>query len=117
VTIRCSRQAWDSNRVNAANTARSAQDSCGLLTWRRNTATSWRSTRISAFFDRALRASSPSQAMTCRKIRYNSRTATTTIMPDGHCPAMPQVTVVDGQFGTHTFARAEERVHVAPLLK
>ena len=23
-------------------------------------------------------------------------------MPDGHCPAMPQVTTVDDQFGTHT---------------
>lgn len=38
-------------------------------TWRRNTATSWRSTRISAFFDVELRASSPSPAMSCRKIR------------------------------------------------
>jgi hypothetical protein len=37
VTIRCSRQAGDSNRVSAANTARSAQDNRGLLTWRRNT--------------------------------------------------------------------------------
>ena len=63
----CSGQ--DSNRVNAANTARSTQDSRGLLTWRRNTATSWRSTRISAFFDRELQASSPSQATSCRKIR------------------------------------------------
>jgi len=64
--MRCSRHAGDSNRVNAANTARSAQDSRGLFTWRRNTATSWRSTRISAFFDCALRASSPSQAMILR---------------------------------------------------
>ena len=38
-TIRCSRAAWDSsraawdsNRARAANTARSAQDKCGLLT-------------------------------------------------------------------------------------
>jgi hypothetical protein len=23
-------------------------------------------------------------------------------MPDDHCPAMPQLTAVDGQFGTHT---------------
>jgi hypothetical protein len=77
VTIRCSRQAGDSNRVRAANTARSAQDNRGLLTWRRNTATSWRSRRISAFLDCVLRASSPSQARICRRIRYNSRTATT----------------------------------------
>jgi putative transposase len=36
VRIQCSRQAGDSNRVSAANTARSAQVSRGLLTWRRN---------------------------------------------------------------------------------
>jgi hypothetical protein len=39
-------------------------------------ATSWRSTRISALFECALRASNPSQAETCRKIRYSSCTAT-----------------------------------------
>jgi hypothetical protein len=77
VTMRFRRQMGDSNRVSAANTARSAHDSRGLRTWRRNTATSCRSTRISTSFDRELRASSPSQDMTCRKIRYNSRTATT----------------------------------------
>jgi hypothetical protein len=70
--MRCRRQMG----VIAANTARSAHDSRGLRTWRRNTATSCRSTRISTSFDRELRASSPSQDMTCRKIRYNSRTAT-----------------------------------------
>jgi hypothetical protein len=41
----------------------------GGRTWRRNTATSCRSTRISAFFDRELRARSPNQAITCRKTR------------------------------------------------
>ena len=41
-----------------------------------NTVTSWLSTRISAFFECALRASNPSQAKTCQKIRYSSRTAT-----------------------------------------
>ena len=39
--------------------------------------TRWRSTKISVFFDCALRVSSPSQATTSRKIRYSSRTATT----------------------------------------
>jgi hypothetical protein len=82
VTIRGNRQAGDSDRVSAANTARSAQDSRGLLTWRRNTVTSGRSMRISALFDCALRASSPSQAVNCRKIRYSSRTTTT----DDHGP-------------------------------
>jgi hypothetical protein len=72
VTIRCSRPAWDSNQASAANTARSAQDRRGL-TWRHNTATSCRRNRSSAFFDRDLRASSPSQATRCRTTRYSSR--------------------------------------------
>jgi hypothetical protein len=101
VTIRCSRHTRDSNRVKAANTARSAQDSRGLFTWRRNTVTACLSTRISTFLDCALRASSPSQAITCRKIRYSSRTATIDDQPNHHCLAMPQVTAMDGQFGTH----------------
>jgi len=78
-TIRCNRHAPDSNRGSAASTARSAQDSRGLLTWR-NTAI-WRNTRISAFLDCALRASNPSQARLSRKIRYSSRTATTDDAP------------------------------------
>jgi hypothetical protein len=41
--------------------ARSAHDSRGLLTWRRNTATSGRSTRISAFFDCAPRPAVPAR--------------------------------------------------------
>jgi hypothetical protein len=40
VTIRGSRQVGDSSRVSAANTARSAHDSRGRLTWQRSTATS-----------------------------------------------------------------------------
>jgi hypothetical protein len=68
VTIRCNRHVGDSNWVNAANTARSAQGRCGLFTWRRNTATSWRSTSVSVFWNVELRASRPSQAMSCRKI-------------------------------------------------
>jgi hypothetical protein len=73
VTIRCRRPAWDSSRVSATNTARSAQDSRGRWTWRRNTATSCRSTRISAFFDREPRASSPSQT-TSRLAEYHHAT-------------------------------------------
>ena len=109
VTMRCRRQTADNNGVKAANTARSAQDSRGLLTWRRNTATSCRSTRISAFFDCALRASSPSQAMSCRKIRYSSRTATVDDHADGHYPGMLQVAAVDGQFGTHKVSNLSPR--------
>jgi hypothetical protein len=70
--IRCSWQAGDRSRVSAANTARSAHDSRGLRTWRRNTATSCRSTRISTFFELELRASSPSHATSCRKRRQQS---------------------------------------------
>jgi hypothetical protein len=68
VTIRCNRHVGDNNWVNAANTARSAQGRCGLFTWRRNTATSWRSTSVSVFWNVELRASRPSQAMSCWKI-------------------------------------------------
>ena len=31
-------------------------------------------------------------------------------MPDDHCPAMPQLTAVDGQFGTHQVAMCLKRV-------
>jgi hypothetical protein len=65
-----------------------------------HTATSCRSTRISTSFDRELRASSPSQDITCRKISYNSSTATTGDHAQRHRPAMPQATPVDGQFDT-----------------
>jgi len=34
-----------------------------------------------------------------------------TIMPDGHWPEMPQVTAVDGQFGTHTAKGAAATVY------
>lgn len=36
-----------------------------------------------------------------RKISYSSRNATAEDHARCHCPAMPQVTAVDGQFGTH----------------
>jgi hypothetical protein len=95
----------DSHQVSAANTARSAQDKRGLLTWRRNTATSWRSTRISAFFDVELRASNPNQATSCRKIRYSSPTVTA----DDHArrprPAIPHVSSADDLFCTHNLGR------------
>jgi hypothetical protein len=42
VTIRCWSAAWFSNRLSAANTARSAHGSRGRRTWRRNAATSAR---------------------------------------------------------------------------
>jgi hypothetical protein len=106
VTIRGSSQARDNSRVSAANTARSTHDSCDRLTWRRNTATSCRRTRISAFFDRELRASSPSQATRCRKTRYSNRSATAGDHARQHCPPTQQVSVMDDQFGTPQCKRA-----------
>ena len=120
VTIRRSRLAWDNNRLSAADTARSAQDSRGRWTWRRNTATSWRSTRISALFDVELRASNPSQATSCRNKRYTAGTRDTAdalprsaIMPDRHRPVTPQVIGVDDRFGTHTVLRLDSRLQEA----
>ena len=89
--IRCSRRAGDSSGVSSANTAGCAQDSRDLLTWRRHTATSWRRMRISAFSIVRCRASSPSQAMTCWKIRYSSRTVTADDHAGRALAAMPQV--------------------------
>jgi hypothetical protein len=52
-----------SSRVNAARMARSSQERRGLATCRRSTATSCRSTRISASLDAWLRVRRPSQPM------------------------------------------------------
>jgi hypothetical protein len=57
------------SRLSAAWTARSAQESRGRATCRRNTASWWRSTKISASFDARLRPSKPSQPTAVRKIR------------------------------------------------
>jgi hypothetical protein len=35
-------------------------------------------------------------------------------MPDDHCPAMPQLTAVDGQFGTHTLTLGPCRTPSVP---
>ncbi|MFE2992578.1 hypothetical protein [Streptomyces sp. NPDC059262] len=64
VTIRCSRKAFGSILDNAANTARSVHSSRGFGLARRKSATSWRSTSISAFFDADDLASSTSQDST-----------------------------------------------------
>ena len=58
-----------SSRASAARTARSAQDSLGVLTWRWSTATWWRRIRISASLarsDRASKASQPNTRSTAR---------------------------------------------------
>ena len=36
------------------------------------------------------------------------------IMPDRHCPGMPQVTAVDGQFGTHRICIAADDQFLLP---
>jgi hypothetical protein len=53
------------------------------------------------FFDPELRASRPSQATTWQKTRYISRIATAGDHARGPLLAIPQVTAVDDQFGTH----------------
>lgn len=57
--------------------------------------------KISVFFDPQLRASRPSQATNWQKTRYISRIATAGDHARGPLPAIPQVTAVDDQFGTH----------------
>ena len=61
VTIRCSHRRFGSSRAKAAIMARSAQCGFGRVTWRRRTATSCRSTKISTSFEVSLRVSSASQ--------------------------------------------------------
>jgi hypothetical protein len=67
--------------------------------------------RISAFFDMELRASSPSQAMSCRKIRQSSCTITASDHAHHHRLVMPPVTAVDDLFGTH---RADKHEACSP---
>ena len=62
VTIRRSRRCLGRSRARAAITARSAQSGFGRSTWRRTTATSCRSTKISTSFDASLRISITSKA-------------------------------------------------------
>jgi hypothetical protein len=64
VTMRCSRSRPGGSRARAASTARSAQSGLGRATCRRSTATSCRSTKISASLAASLRASSTSQPNT-----------------------------------------------------
>jgi hypothetical protein len=76
VTIRCRRRRAGSSRARAAITARSAQSGFGRSTWRRRTATSCRSTRISASFELSLRARSANQPNSLTMRRYVRRITT-----------------------------------------
>ena len=69
VTIRRARSAFGSTRASAASTARSLQDRCGLAVVRRSTATSCRSTSISASLDEEDRVSSASHDTTVTSSR------------------------------------------------
>jgi len=69
VTIRHVRSAFGKTRASAASTARSVQDKCGLGSARRSTATSCRSTSISASLDADDRASNASQDTTVTSSR------------------------------------------------
>jgi hypothetical protein len=101
VTMRCRRQTGDSNRATAANTARSAQDSRGLLTWRRHTATPWRSTRISRSLIVRCGPAVPARPSLVGRLDTAVVPPRPTIMADGHRTTMPQITVMDDQFGAH----------------
>jgi hypothetical protein len=76
VTIRCGRRPFGSTRDNPARRARSVHSSRGLGFARRSTATSWRRTSISAFFDADDRASSASQDSTATPNRWIRRICT-----------------------------------------
>jgi len=69
VTIRHVRSAFGKTRASAASTARSVQDKCGLGLARRSTATSCRSTSISASLNADDRASNASQDTTVTSSR------------------------------------------------
>jgi len=91
VTKRWLSRPLGSQRVRAANTARSAQSKQGLGLVRRSTATSWRSTNNSTSLVDVVRPSSKTSLRTCWKIRYNSRSDTAAIMPDRRSPLVSSV--------------------------
>ena len=84
VTIRWLRSVLGRSLDNAARTTRSVQEIFGFGSVRRSTATSWRNTSISVFFNACDRADSASQDRTLTKIRYSRPTATDPIIPRHH---------------------------------
>jgi hypothetical protein len=65
------------SRASPACTARSAQSTCGRATWRRSTATTWRSISSSMSFAAELRDSSASHPTTWQNIGQSSRRSCT----------------------------------------
>ena len=102
MTIRCTWHARDNNRVNAATTARSTQDSRGLLTWRRNTPPRGAARGSPHLSSMRCEPAVPARPGPARRSDIAVVAPRPTILPDSHSPAMPQVTAVDDQFGTHT---------------
>src|SRR3954451_25111757 len=66
----------------AESTARSGQDRRGRPTWRRSTATSWRSTNNSAAIADSPRVTRGNQPNIRTAVRYNSRTTLHRILGD-----------------------------------
>jgi hypothetical protein len=92
VTRRYWRRGRGSSRMSAASTARSAQSSRGWGLARRNTATSWRRTSSSTFFDAEDRPTNHSQPRTRTKIRYSRRNDTRRDHPGRAGHSFTQVT-------------------------
>jgi transposase len=99
--IRCEQPACVSNRASAANNVRCAQDSRGLLMAAQHGhfVTEHKSLRV----PRVCAASQQSQPR--HDLPEDQDTTVVSpgpsLMPDRRCPVMPQVTAMDGQFGTH----------------
>jgi hypothetical protein len=67
--MRCAHKYFGNSLANAAITARSLHVDLGRPAWRRNTATSYRSTNISTSFDADDRANSTNHDKTVTKNR------------------------------------------------
>jgi len=80
-TMRCFHNSRGRPRTSADSTARSGRDRHGRPTWRRNTATSWRSTCSSAIIADSPRTTLRQPANTRTAVRYNSRTTMPAILP------------------------------------
>jgi hypothetical protein len=106
VTRRWCRCSFDRSRVKAARTARSGQVGRGLVTCRRSTATSCRSTSSSAFLEVCPRASSVSQPRSWHKIRLeeSDRHGRRSLRPR-RTDAKPHVDLGDDVSGTYRFRR------------
>jgi hypothetical protein len=93
-------------RGKAPMTARSARDGRGRATCRRNTATWWRGTRISASLATSERTSNAVQDLILQKIRYTRRNVTIA----DHAEAHPTV-VAAGRRGRPSIGHSQAQGH------